>query len=1611
MSSQTTPRVVISPSHTEDPDQPLMATLRADDLPQDTDEFNQDLAQASGKNPSVLLELDMNCNVIHLSKSWESVVGTSIQKIRNRPVSNIVLGTEEDKNVFFDAVSIMMSDDTSYRIRFLAATNYMKPDVEDESNGSELQTISEFSPSKQRRKISDSNESDASSVSSLSTNGEFIELEGQGILINNSSNVPTHSMWILKPFFPNSLNVELPDQLAQTLGFGAEIFTDYLSSLSEAGVINEDDAPAPPQVLCRICEQHVPSWWLEKHSELCLNEHKCESDVQMHHDDLMDVKLLLSKITESLQSADLDVKVEYKGHVLPRSSPIAPVLQSNSQIPSSTPLRRGRSGSILGTLRFPFKTLALLTDLCERGIEINPSEFNVDSNSFEFSPNTKNALSQAASFEIPASSDAGINMLINDVRALVKEKIDAISRMSSSLIYSQKIKEEVDEMVLHTIGETLKSIRNQTYDVQVPSRTPQMGSISQFLDSHSSSANSQGVSSATNTSNSVSNDSPKESPGPKILQPRPNALPNSIFSDAYMGTDSIPSPSLQPTDIIDSRGRFSPSRSITPSELARESQITTLHPVPRHPSPQFPVDGLPSLHELSIKSPLLTPQRRGSPIINPNGHNSPMSSIQRNSKVPGTIFGDLSSTPVGSPLISTTEGNDYLDAKRHSSNDNNAFLYTSGSVSSVIRPPPSPLLTATLPTKVTSNPSIKDYEIIKPISKGAFGSVYLARRKITGDYYAIKVLRKADMIAKNQVTNVKAERAVMMAQSDSPYVAKLFSSFQSKDSLFLVMEYLPGGDCSTLVKMLGNLPDQWAKQYIAEVVVGVEDMHKKGIVHHDLKPDNLLIASDGHLKLTDFGLSRMGLIRRQERANKKPGSISDAAIGQFGESSKIQRRDSIGHLQLSVNPSTSLSGASGSSGITGGSVISPSEFASSVSSPVSNFFDSYIKSEKKVTRSGSQGSTNFESPLLKPLHRSASHSSFILPEEEHIPLVTLAGNSPGSSISGAAVPTGSHGLPNLALYDPEESSTNKKFVGTPDYLSPETIKGTGESEVSDWWSVGCILFEFLFGYPPFHASSPEIVFKKILDGQIDWPDLSPEEELSYCTPEAKSLIRGLLEMDPDQRLGSNGAEEIKSHPYFKDIDWESLWDVDGTFKPVVEDPENTDYFEDRGASLLDFPVEDNVDTSHENSRSNSNTGTVPYSHPKISVEDEVKRSVSSSSPTTTSPGSTSNSPTQKHLSLAIPLHLRERRASKLNDKASEFGSFQFRNLSALDKANKVVINRIKAEHLEHRNSTSSSSSDSGMTRSRNYSISSASQLKRSLSPSASIMRSQSPVSFSYNSAAATPTSGYFNEDFISQQFYNERSGRSSPGTDSGSPSIKTFPHSVKPSTPTQSVSQTHSQSSSASLSVQSPQAILPHVTKVSRASLFQKAMSDFSASSSDTEDSKSSALERVRKRRQSSKMSDTNSHERSRAGSRLAILDVIICEPIPIYRYSLFKNLEELGCAVVGVSNADELIRRVTGEVKFDLILTALKIGKLDALDIVKLLKHTSNTNSTTPVIAVTAYYTEAVSSGLFNDVLEKPIEQRQLKLILEKHCRWKIQQSEEAVSDSESSDVFNDTR
>uniref|UniRef100_A0A1B0GJS0 non-specific serine/threonine protein kinase n=1 Tax=Lutzomyia longipalpis TaxID=7200 RepID=A0A1B0GJS0_LUTLO len=143
---------------------------------------------------------------------------------------------------------------------------------------------------------------------------------------------------------------------------------------------------------------------------------------------------------------------------------------------------------------------------------------------------------------------------------------------------------------------------------------------------------------------------------------------------------------------------------------------------------------------------------------------------------------------------------------------------------------------------------------IKDIGVGAFGEVSLVRKiDATNHLYAMKTLRKADVLKRNQVAHVKAERDIL-AEADNDWVVKLYYSFQDEDNLYFVMDYIPGGDLMSLLIKKEIFEEPLARFYIAELTCAVESVHKMGFIHRDIKPDNILIDRDGHIKLTDFGL-------------------------------------------------------------------------------------------------------------------------------------------------------------------------------------------------------------------------------------------------------------------------------------------------------------------------------------------------------------------------------------------------------------------------------------------------------------------------------------------------------------------------------------------------------------------------------------------------------------------------------------------------------------------------------------------------------------------------------------------------------------------------------------
>ncbi|XP_054843619.1 microtubule-associated serine/threonine-protein kinase 4-like isoform X2 [Eublepharis macularius] len=333
--------------------------------------------------------------------------------------------------------------------------------------------------------------------------------------------------------------------------------------------------------------------------------------------------------------------------------------------------------------------------------------------------------------------------------------------------------------------------------------------------------------------------------------------------------------------------------------------------------------------------------------------------------------------------------------------------------------------------KLQRKPRESDFETIKLISNGAYGAVYLVRHKETRQRFAMKKINKQNLILRNQIQQAFVERDILTF-AENPFVVSMYCSFETRRHLCMVMEYVEGGDCATLMKNMGPLPVDMARMYFAETVLALEYLHNYGIVHRDLKPDNLLVTSMGHIKLTDFGLSKVGLM-----------------------------------------------------------------------SMTTNLYEGHIEKDAR---------------------------EFL----------------------------------------------DKQVCGTPEYIAPEVILRQGYGKPVDWWSMGIILYEFLVGCVPFFGDTPEELFGQVISDEINWP-----EKDEAPPPDAQDLIALLLRQNPLERLGTGGAYEVKQHPFFQNLDWNSLLRQKAEFIPQLESEDDTSYFDTRSEKYHHMETEEEDDTNDE----------------------------------------------------------------------------------------------------------------------------------------------------------------------------------------------------------------------------------------------------------------------------------------------------------------------------------------------------------------------------------------------------------------------------------------------
>ena len=188
--------------------------------------------------------------------------------------------------------------------------------------------------------------------------------------------------------------------------------------------------------------------------------------------------------------------------------------------------------------------------------------------------------------------------------------------------------------------------------------------------------------------------------------------------------------------------------------------------------------------------------------------------------------------------------------------------------------------------------TIREFEPLTIIGRGAFGEVRVCRQISTGDIVAIKKMRKEDMLNKNQLIHVRTEREIMTSSSE--WIVNLKYSFQDEYYLYLVMDFLPGGDLMNLLIKKEIFTEEEARFYTAEMILAVDSLHKLNCIHRDLKPDNILIDKRGHIQLSDFGLSKISdnvfypmSVKEFDQLPKKLSNIGNDSISKINYSNSL----------------------------------------------------------------------------------------------------------------------------------------------------------------------------------------------------------------------------------------------------------------------------------------------------------------------------------------------------------------------------------------------------------------------------------------------------------------------------------------------------------------------------------------------------------------------------------------------------------------------------------------------------------------------------------------------------------------------------------------------------
>ena len=339
----------------------------------------------------------------------------------------------------------------------------------------------------------------------------------------------------------------------------------------------------------------------------------------------------------------------------------------------------------------------------------------------------------------------------------------------------------------------------------------------------------------------------------------------------------------------------------------------------------------------------------------------------------------------------------------------------------------------------------------------------------------MKSMLKEAMIMKNQVSHIRAERDIL-TESENPWIVMLYYTFQDERNLYMVMEYLPGGDLMGLLMKEDTFPEPATRHFVAELVMAIASVHDLGYIHRDMKPDNVLLDWDGHIKLTDLGLCKK------------------------------------------VDESLTVS-----SSVTAASTNDPSQ------PPAAN---APLVAEAPANVHAEEAQRQQAAGVAMPAENTS----------------TTAADANSVSVASSDARVGAVGAAAPPPFRPHHREREMAYstVGTPDYIAPEVLVQRGYGKDCDWWSLGVIMYECLVGYCPFYADEPVITCRKILRWQQHLE--IPANVVSKVSPECIDFLLQLL-TDSSRRIGKGGVEEIKRHPWFADLNWDTLRQVPAPYIP------------------------------------------------------------------------------------------------------------------------------------------------------------------------------------------------------------------------------------------------------------------------------------------------------------------------------------------------------------------------------------------------------------------------------------------------------------------------------